>query len=78
MVNLNARIVAGIEIPVPAIELQSRILSVFNAQNDVITSLMREVKVLNLIRQGLMNDLLAERVRVTDGGWSAWDRVRWR
>ena len=68
MVNLNARIVAGKTIPVPAIELQSRILSVFNAQNDVITSLMREVKVLNLIKQGLMNDLLTGRVRVTDGG----------
>jgi type I restriction enzyme S subunit len=68
MVNLNARIVAGIKIPVPVIELQAEMLSALDAQNDVIASLMREVEGLNLIKQGLMDDLLTGRVPVTDDG----------
>jgi hypothetical protein len=68
MVNLNAGIIAGIRMPVPGIERQTEILSGLNAQHDEIVSLMNQAKKLHLIKQGLADDLLTGRVRVTDGG----------
>jgi type I restriction enzyme, S subunit len=65
MANLNASIISSLRIPVPPIPEQQKILSGLKAQHDVVAATMREIDDLNLIKQGLMNDLLTGRVRVT-------------
>jgi Type I restriction modification DNA specificity domain len=64
MVNLNTKIISDITIPVPDVEVQERTISALAIQRRVINQLSLEVDKLNIIKQGLMNDLLAGRVRV--------------
>ena len=68
MVNLNAKIVSRIRIPLPSAETQAEILAELNAQSNMIDNLVCEARKLNSIKHGLMGDLLTGRVRVSGGG----------
>jgi type I restriction enzyme S subunit len=64
MVNLNATLLANLEIPLPRKEEQDQICRVISAERVEVEQAIREVAKLRLLRQGLMDDLLTGRVRV--------------
>jgi type I restriction enzyme S subunit len=64
MVNLNTKIISGITIPVPDIKEQERKIFALAVHRRAITCLSLEIDKQNIIKQGVMDDLLTGRVRV--------------
>lgn len=64
MVNLNTKLVSGLQIPLPSSQEQQSISDVIAAEEAKVIQAKGEIEKLHLLKQGLMDDLLMGRVRV--------------
>ena len=66
MVNLNTGILANLLIPLPKYEEQRQIANRFQSLEKDYTNLLARKQKLNVVKTGLMQDLLTGKVRVTN------------
>lgn len=64
MVNLNTKLVANMQIPLPSSNEQRQISDVIASEEADAARAVREVQKLRLLKRGLMDDLLTGRVWV--------------
>jgi len=64
MVNLNSTLLRDLIIPKPSLEEQERIMGMIQAQDNLLKAEIENLAKLQLLKQGLMQDLLSGQVRV--------------
>jgi restriction endonuclease S subunit len=67
MLNLNTNILAGLELSLPPMDEQYRILAVIDEFQNACLKSEAEIAKYAALKQALMNDLLAGRVRAPVG-----------
>jgi type I restriction enzyme S subunit len=65
MVKISSGSVMRLTVKIPGLREQNRLLSIYEADTAVLRAEEREIAKLRLLKRGLMEDLLTERVRVT-------------
>ena len=70
MKNISQDSIRELRIPLPALDVQQRLLGAVGACESKISDVRQRLDKLQLIKKGLMDDLLTGKVRVGDSGWS--------